>query len=138
MYIDLNVPVPSITTVGPTQSKKSKGKQPQQAQPQQPAVVFTPAQLTAIESRLDILEHCTSCDTLALVSDAERNRAVGYTILGLNQTVQKKIDSKTHVNTLDPLLAQLRKRERITLIKRLTIVLDEESEKGFGLVRSCE
>ncbi len=59
---------------------------------------------------------------------------VGYTVLALNQTVQKKIDPKAHVNILDPLLQQLRKRVGIAFVKRLTIVLDEESEKGFGLV----
>ncbi|PSR73523.1 hypothetical protein PHLCEN_2v10635 [Hermanssonia centrifuga] len=58
---------------------------------------------------------------------------VGYTVLALNQTVQKKIDPKAHVNILDPLLQQLRKRVGIAFVKRLTIVLDEESEKGFGL-----
>jgi len=47
--------------------------------------------------------------------------------------VQKKIDPKAHVNTLDPLLGKLRKRPTVTFLKRLTIVLDEESEKGFGL-----
>lgn len=65
---------------------------------------------------------------------ANKNRAVGYSVIALNQTVQKKVDPKTHVNTLDPLLAQLRKRDRLIFVKRLTIVLDEDSEKGFGLV----
>ena len=61
---------------------------------------------------------------------------VGYTVLALNQTVYKKLDPKTHVNVLDALLAQLRPRAGLVLLKRLTIVLDEESEKGFGLVRA--
>ncbi|KIM82592.1 hypothetical protein PILCRDRAFT_70562, partial [Piloderma croceum F 1598] len=47
--------------------------------------------------------------------------------------VQKKIDPKTHVNELDPLLGPLRKRTGIIFLKWLTIVLDEDSEKGFGL-----
>ena len=55
-------------------------------------------------------------------------------MIAFNQTVQKKVDPKTHVNTLGRLLGQLRKREGIAYVKRLTIVLDEESEKGFGLV----
>lgn len=50
--------------------------------------------------------------------------------------VDSKIDPKTHINILDPLLAALKKREGVLLLKRLTIVLDAESEKGFGLVRS--
>ena len=57
-------------------------------------------------------------------------------MLAFNQTVQKRVDPKTHVNTLDPLLSQLRKRTGVAFLKRLTIVLDEDSEKGFGLVRS--
>ena len=59
---------------------------------------------------------------------------MGYTVLALNQIVHKKIDPKTHVHTLDSLIERLRKREKITFVKRLTIVLDEDSEKGFGLV----
>ena len=60
MYIDLNVPVPAIVDAAPSQSKKTKGKQPQQAQPQKSAVSFTPAQLSAIEARIDLLVYCTS------------------------------------------------------------------------------
>ncbi|KAI0691478.1 RNase P subunit p30-domain-containing protein, partial [Cytidiella melzeri] len=118
MYIDLNIPVPVVSTGTVVASKKNKGKtseKNQQAQGQQIAVTFTPAQLTAIESRIDTLEH------------------LGYTVLAFNQTAQKKIDAKTHVNTVDPLLQKLRKRQNITYLKRLTILLDEDSEKGFGL-----
>ncbi|KAF7791175.1 hypothetical protein EIP86_002186 [Pleurotus ostreatoroseus] len=114
MYIDLNVPVPTLATPNATQSKKQKGKQPQtQAQPP-PAVTFTPAQLAALEARIDLLVHC-------------------YTVLALTQTVHTRVDPKTHVNTLDPLLPLLRKRPGLAFVKRLTIVLDEDSEKGFGL-----
>ncbi|EIW62064.1 PHP domain-like protein [Trametes versicolor FP-101664 SS1] len=113
MFADLNVPVPTLTKQQLTQaaSKKGKGKQEQTGPP--PA--FSPAQITAIESRLDLLVH------------------LGYTIVAFNQTVERKVDPKTHVNTLDPLLAQLRKRQGVVYLKRLTIVLDEDSEKGFGL-----
>ena len=62
---------------------------------------------------------------------------VGYTVFAFNQTVERKVDPKAFVNTLDALLSQLRKRYGIIYLKRLTIVLDEDSEKGFGLVRSC-
>lgn len=58
MYIDLNVPVPVITDVAPARSKKNKGKQPEQPQKQQPTVSFTPAQLSAIEARVDLLVYC--------------------------------------------------------------------------------
>lgn len=62
-------------------------------------------------------------------------RVVRYTVLALNQTIETKLDPKNHVNVLDSLLSQLKKRPGLVLLKRLTIVLDEESEKGFGLVR---
>jgi len=58
---------------------------------------------------------------------------VGYNVLAFNQTVNK-IDPKIHVNVLDSLLSQLRARAGVVFLKRLTIILDEESEKGFGLV----
>ena len=61
---------------------------------------------------------------------------VGYTVLGFNQIVETKVDPKTHINILDPLLGQLRKRAGVLYLKRLTVVLDEISEKGNGLVRS--
>jgi ribonuclease P/MRP protein subunit RPP1 len=60
---------------------------------------------------------------------------VGYSVLALTQTLYKKLDPKTHINILDPLLIQLKKREGVIFLKRLTIVLDQDSEKGFGLVR---
>jgi ribonuclease P/MRP protein subunit RPP1 len=59
---------------------------------------------------------------------------VGYSVLALNQVAYKRVDPKSHANILDGLLAQLKKRDGIALLKRLTIVLDEDSEKGFGLV----
>ena len=61
---------------------------------------------------------------------------VGYTVLGFNQIVETKVDPKTHINIIDPLLGQLRKRAGVLYLKRLTVVLDEISEKGNGLVRS--
>jgi hypothetical protein len=60
---------------------------------------------------------------------------VGYTVLALTQTARSKVEPRTFVNALDPLLAQLRTRPGIVLLTRLTIVLDADSEKGFGLVR---
>jgi ribonuclease P/MRP protein subunit RPP1 len=49
--------------------------------------------------------------------------------------VRTKVDPKTHVNVIDGLLDRLKKRSGIVCLKRLTIILDEDSEKGFGLVR---
>lgn len=62
---------------------------------------------------------------------------MGYTVIGLSQTVHKKVDAKTHVNVLDSLVGQLRTRLGIIFLKRLNIILDQDSEKGFGLVRFC-
>lgn len=67
---------------------------------------------------------------------ATDNSQVGYTVIAFSQTVAKKVDSKTHTNPLEGLLSQLKPRPGIVLLKRLNIVLDEDSEKGFGLVCS--
>ncbi|KAI0677136.1 PHP domain-like protein [Trametes maxima] len=113
MFADLNVPVPALTKQQLAQAASKKGKGKQEQNGSTPA--FSPAQVTAIESRLDLLVH------------------LGYTVIALNQIVERKVDPKIHVNTLDSLLGQLRKRPGLVFLKRLTIVLDEESEKGFGL-----
>ncbi|KAF9233625.1 RNase P subunit p30-domain-containing protein, partial [Melanogaster broomeanus] len=111
MYFDLNVPVFAYEGPGVLQSKKSKGKQPKA----QVSVVFTPAQIAAIEARVDLLVH------------------LGYTVLAFNHTIEKKIDPKTHVHILDSLIPQLKKRTGVVFLKRLTISIDEDSEKGFAL-----
>jgi len=55
MYFDLNVPIPlpSGASLAGTQSNKGKGKQVHSA-------LFAPAQLAAIEARIDLLVHCPS------------------------------------------------------------------------------
>jgi hypothetical protein len=63
-------------------------------------------------------------------------RPVGYSVLAFDHRIKTKVEPKTFVNALDPLLRQLKKRPGVIYLKRLTIVLDEDSEKGFGLVRS--
>ncbi|KAF8436490.1 RNase P subunit p30-domain-containing protein [Boletus edulis BED1] len=114
MFFDLNIPVTAHQGHGAAlQSRKNKGKQLQVTSTS--IVVFTPAQVAAIEARIDLLVH------------------LGYTVIALNQTVEKKIDPKTHVNILDELLSQLKKRTGVVFLKRLTINIDEDSEKGFGL-----
>ncbi|KIL64019.1 hypothetical protein M378DRAFT_192767 [Amanita muscaria Koide BX008] len=122
MFFDLNVPVPSPHTTPAIQpSKKAKGKAPQQAaQPSQQGTsqLYTQAELKAIETRIDLLVH------------------LGYTVLALTQTVHKKVDPKTHTNTLDALVSLLRPRPGILYLKRLSIILDDDSEKGFGLINA--
>ncbi|KAJ7729107.1 PHP domain-like protein [Mycena maculata] len=112
MFFDLNVPIhhPQHSSAQAL-SKKNKGKQPQQ----QVDVTYSTAQIGAIEARLDLLTH------------------LGYTVIALNQTVQTAIAPKVHVNILDNLVAQLKLRPGVVLLKRLTIILDQDSEKGFGL-----
>ncbi|KAG2077916.1 PHP domain-like protein [Suillus decipiens] len=112
MHFDLNFPVTASGSI--SQPKKNKNKQPQQSS----SAAFTPAQIKGIEARLDLLEH------------------LGYTVIAFNQSVNKKIDPKTHVNILDGLLKQLRARPGTVFLKRLTIVLDNDSEKGFGLTNA--
>lgn len=55
MYIDLNVPAPQVHS---QQSHSKKGKGKQNAPP--PKVNFAPAQLAALENRIDLLVHCQS------------------------------------------------------------------------------
>ncbi|KLO12317.1 PHP domain-like protein [Schizopora paradoxa] len=124
MYVDLNVtiPAPAIQPQKHGQSsKKSKGKQQQAESLAQPTatVAFNAAQLAKIESRIDLLVR------------------LGYTVLALTQNAVSKVDTKTHTNTLDALLPNLRKREGVLFLKRLTIELDNESEKGFGLTQAA-
>ncbi|KAF7347217.1 hypothetical protein MVEN_01476600 [Mycena venus] len=112
MFFDLNVPVhhPQQSSAHNT-SKKNKGKQSQQPTD----VAYSPAQIAAIDTRLDLLIH------------------LGYTVIALNQTVQTTVVPKSHVNILETLIAQLKPRPGVVLLKRLTIILDQDSEKGFGL-----
>ncbi|KAK0210231.1 PHP domain-like protein [Desarmillaria ectypa] len=105
MY-DLNIPI----YFGENANKKGKGKQAASTE-----VHYAAAQISAIESRIDMLSH------------------LGYNVIAFTQTVAKKVDPKTHVNILDPLLGQLTSRKGMVYLKRLSIILDEDSEKGFGL-----
>ncbi|TFK32377.1 RNase P subunit p30-domain-containing protein [Crucibulum laeve] len=113
MFFDLNVPVPSLSTNSQSSSKKGKGKQVEA-----PKQAYTPAQISVLDARVDILAH------------------LGYSVIAFTQTVHKKIDPKIHENVLDGLLHRLRKRPGIVFLKRLSIVLDEDSEKGFGLINA--
>ncbi|KAF5391446.1 hypothetical protein D9757_002070 [Collybiopsis confluens] len=113
MFFDLNVPI--TTTPSITDSKKGKGKQPH---PITPISHFTAARLGAIEAHLDLLVH------------------LGYTVICFNQTVHKKVDPKVHVNVLNELLEKLKPRQGIVYLKRLSVILDEDSEKGFGLINA--
>ncbi|KAJ3985187.1 PHP domain-like protein [Lentinula detonsa] len=113
MFYDLNVPI-TTTTPANSGSKKGKSKQPQASNSPQ----FTAAQLSAIDAHLDLLIH------------------LGYTVICFNQTVNKKVDPKTHINVLNELLEKLKPRRGILFLKRLSVILDEDSEKGFGLINA--
>ncbi|KAK0458539.1 PHP domain-like protein [Desarmillaria tabescens] len=108
MY-DLNIPI----SLGENGNKKGKGKQAASTE-----VRYTAAQISAIESRIDMLCH------------------LGYNVIAFTQTVAKKVYPKTHVNILDPLLGQLTPRKGMVYLKRLSIILDSDSEKGFGLINA--
>ncbi|KAG6846407.1 hypothetical protein H0H93_014118 [Arthromyces matolae] len=121
MYYDLNVPIPGSSQLsGASSSKKGKGKQ-QQTPNSLPA--FSASEINEVEARIDLL--------IRFFGDSVQ---VGYTVFAFNQFVQKRVDQKSHVNTAEPLVKQLRKRAGIVYLRRLSIILDEDSEKGFGLV----
>jgi hypothetical protein len=55
MFFDLNVPVPgSGQFYGGSQSKKGKQEQARDPNP----ISYTPAQISAVENRVDLLVHC--------------------------------------------------------------------------------
>jgi len=113
--LNFAVPPPSRTTgQNHAQSNKGKGKQVQHSQP----AVYSQAQIEAIEARIDLLVH------------------LGYSVFAFNQCIKTKVEPKSFVNALDPLLRLVKKRQGIVYLKRLTIVLDEDSEKGFGLTNA--
>jgi ribonuclease P/MRP protein subunit RPP1 len=60
---------------------------------------------------------------------------VGYTVLAFNQTIESAFTANGHINYLDSLVQQLKKREGVIYLKRLTILMDDASDKGTGLVR---
>ncbi|KAG6860818.1 hypothetical protein C0995_007319 [Termitomyces sp. Mi166 len=114
MYYDLNIPIPSLNQSSRLNtSKKGKGIQ------QTPAVpAFNATQINAVEARIDLLVR------------------LGYTVFAFNQFVPKRVDQKSHVNMAEALINQLRKRQGIIYLRRLSIVLDDDSEKGFGLTNA--
>ncbi|GAB1522848.1 ribonuclease P protein subunit p30 [Rhizoctonia solani] len=116
MFIDLNVPfAPSGFNSNTQTVTKQKQKQKQKGNSSEAPVINAPTlssnDLDLINSRLDVISH------------------LGYTVVALNYTVYGKIDPATHVN---PLLA-VPPRKDLVVLRRLTIILDESSEKGFGL-----
>ncbi|PFH45655.1 hypothetical protein AMATHDRAFT_77964 [Amanita thiersii Skay4041] len=113
MFFDLNVPVPNIL-----QSSTGKAKQQNVQSGATDVTTFSAAQINALDARIDLLIH------------------LGYTVLAFTQTIHKRLDTRFHVNVLNPLLTQLKKRPGILYLKRLNIVLDEDSEKGFGLINA--
>ena len=60
---------------------------------------------------------------------------VGYTVLAFNQTIESVFTANGHINYLISLVQRLKKREGVIYLKRLTILMDDGSDKGTGLVR---
>jgi len=56
-------------------------------------------------------------------------------VLAFNQTIEFGFTAHGHINYLDSLVQQLKKREGVIYLKRLTILMDDTSDKGTGLVR---
>ncbi|KIO32222.1 hypothetical protein M407DRAFT_111828 [Tulasnella calospora MUT 4182] len=94
--------------VGPVTEGSKKGKAPASAND----VDWSERDQAALDARLDVLAH------------------LGYTVVALNQTIRGVFNPATHKNTL----LKIRERKDITVLRRLTIILTEDSEKGFGLV----
>ncbi|KAF9477220.1 PHP domain-like protein [Pholiota conissans] len=111
MFFDLNVPIKKSLQRQNVSKKAKQGST-------EALVNWTPSEVSAVEARIDLLVH------------------LGYSVLGLSQTVHKKVDPKTHVNVLDSLVSQLRVRPGVVYLKRLNIILDQDSEKGFGLINA--
>ena len=59
---------------------------------------------------------------------------VGYTVFAFNQSIESAFTGHGHINYLDSLVQQLKKREGVVYLKRLTILMDDASDKGTGLV----
>ncbi|KAG8833258.1 hypothetical protein FRC17_011033 [Serendipita sp. 399] len=124
MFFDLNIPVPAPGTlkfVSNMSKKKGKQKTGVTEQPETSQVpnveLFPSAQVEAIERRIDVLVH------------------LGYTVLALNQIIQTCFSPNGHINYLNELVRKLKRRDGIIILKRLTIILDEGSEKGTGLTK---
>ena len=79
--------------------------------------------------------HSSSVSALSCLSLSYPSEyAVGYSVFAFNQTIYKKLDPKTHQNLAQTLIGRLKRRPGVVFLKRISIVLDEDSEKGFGLV----
>lgn len=125
MFFDLNLPISKLPSTGNV-SRKGKEQQGEQS------VSYSAVEIAALEKRLDLLDHCSF--RRWIISQGAEWIQVGYTVIAFSQTVKKRVDPKTHVNTLNSLVDCLRVRPGIVYLKRLNIILDQDSEKGFGLV----
>ncbi|KZO96261.1 PHP domain-like protein [Calocera viscosa TUFC12733] len=137
MFIDLNVPFPE-PIVYESQFTPSKKKQKQK-----------PAGLTnahASTSAMAVvpahpLERLRVPDRKALRERVEMLIHLGYTIIAFTQSVQSKLDPAAPVNWFDggegTVFRDLDPRfnggkRGVVQLRRLNVVLDEASEKGFG------
>ena len=123
MYFDLNVPLGPVTESG-------KGRPSSMSLETSLAPVLSEREQRSLNDRLDILVHRQSskrCQRQPLTQIT-----VGYTVVALNQTIRGQFNAASHQNTL----LGIEPRKDILILRRLTIILDEDCEKGFGLV-SC-
>ncbi|KAH7099745.1 Polymerase/histidinol phosphatase-like protein [Auriculariales sp. MPI-PUGE-AT-0066] len=127
MFFELDVPVPEpALPLPPAYNPKGKAKQNTalklSEQPLPPPLLFNATQIAALETRIELLAQ------------------LGYTVLCLTQTERGPIDPKSFINVLTALIATLnaspRKPPQIVLSTRLTLVLDNTCDGGFGLTQS--
>ncbi|GJJ14599.1 hypothetical protein Clacol_008865 [Clathrus columnatus] len=109
MFFDLNIPLPTPALLS---NYASQNKQKQSIEP---LCLFSGVQIKALETRIDLLVH------------------LGYTVVALSQLCHSKVDGKHHIDYVSGLIPKLKKWHNLRLLKRLTVVLDEASEKGNGL-----
>ncbi|KZT57077.1 PHP domain-like protein [Calocera cornea HHB12733] len=139
MFIDLNVPFPEPIAY---ESQLTPKKQKQKAK----SHALTNAQASTSASiggavPAHPLERLRVPDRKALRERVEMLIHLGYTIIAFVQTVQSKLDPATHVNWFDGGEGTIFKdldprfnggKRGVVQLRRLNVVLDEGSEKGFG------
>jgi ribonuclease P/MRP protein subunit RPP1 len=140
MYFDLNISVPPPPAVVNYHKQNKKGKQkPRQGKPIEPpnGSWFSPEQIAAVDSRVEVLVYCTHATSHTSVFSILMFWVciVGYTVFAFNQSIESAFTGHGHINYLDSLIQQLKPRDGVVYLKRLTILMDDMSDKGTGLVR---
>ncbi|EJT97799.1 PHP domain-like protein [Dacryopinax primogenitus] len=140
MFIDLNIPFPEPILYESQNTPKKQNKEKQKKQGT--ALAYVQAS-TGVAGPVPThpLERLRLPDRKALRERVEMLVYLGYTIIAFTQTLHSKLDPSTHVNWFDggdgTMFRDLDPRfnggkRGVVQLRRLNIVLDETSEKGFG------